>query len=142
MSPSGDFSTAASQRESFSLANMVPQAPELNRGIWEGYESAMRHLAQERGELYVITGPLYEGAQLERVGEVLVPSSVYKVVCDPARREAVAVVCENTDAQLCRTISLAEIEQRSGIDFFPSETISASLVLPPAVPHRASHHHL
>ncbi len=56
MAPSGDMPDAQSQQQTFSLANMVPQTPELNRGVWAGIEMAVRHLAQRRGELYVVTG--------------------------------------------------------------------------------------
>jgi len=53
MTPSGDMPDAEAQQQSFSLANMVPQTPELNRGIWERIESAVRRLARREGELYV-----------------------------------------------------------------------------------------
>ena len=42
LAPSGDMPDDDAQQESFSLANMVPQAPKLNRGIWQGIESAVR----------------------------------------------------------------------------------------------------
>jgi len=31
----------------------------LNRDVWKGMESVVRHLAQRRGELYVVTGPAF-----------------------------------------------------------------------------------
>jgi DNA/RNA endonuclease G (NUC1) len=41
MAPSGDMPSLEAQQESFSLANIAPQTPELNRGIWEGIEAAV-----------------------------------------------------------------------------------------------------
>lgn len=40
MAPSGNMPDAQSQQQTFSLANMVPQAAELNRGVWAGIEMA------------------------------------------------------------------------------------------------------
>src|SRR3954463_12227403 len=57
MAPSGDMPDRDAQQQSFSLANVVPQTPALNRHVWEGIESAVRHLAQRHGELYVVSGP-------------------------------------------------------------------------------------
>ena len=45
MSPNGDMGTPEAQQQSFSLANMIPQAPKLNRVLWEGIESAVRNWA-------------------------------------------------------------------------------------------------
>ena len=65
------------QEQTFSLANMVPQTPELNCGVWEGIERAVRRLAARRGELYVITDPAFQGQQIQidraewRAGAVL-----------------------------------------------------------------------
>ncbi|QJT41223.1 DNA/RNA non-specific endonuclease (plasmid) [Aeromonas media] len=60
LAPAGDFSTLGAQRESFSLANVVPQSSTVNRGIWADIESTVRHLA-EKGTTHVVTGPLYLG---------------------------------------------------------------------------------
>jgi endonuclease G len=57
MTPSGDMPDANAQQQSFSLANVVPQTAALNRNVWEGIESAVRHLADRQGGLYVVTGP-------------------------------------------------------------------------------------
>lgn len=56
VAPSGDMPSFESQQECFTLANMVPQVPAINRSIWEGVESATRKLAKGRGDLYVVTG--------------------------------------------------------------------------------------
>lgn len=85
MTPSGDMPDAQSQQQTFSLANMVPQAAELNRGVWAGIEMAVRHLAQRRGELFIVTGPAFQGQALKTIGSngVLVPSATWKAVYDP-----------------------------------------------------------
>ena len=85
MTPSGDMPDWQAQQQSFSLANMVPQTPELNRGIWAGIETAVRDLATRQGELYVVTGPAFQSEQLQSIGPsgVLVPSATWKAVYSP-----------------------------------------------------------
>ncbi len=121
MAPSGDMPTKQAQYESFSLANIVPQDPNNNEILWEGIEAAVRTLASERGELYVITGPLFEGAQLKRLnGRVLVPTAVFKAVYDPVRHEAGAYIAPNAPGMDYESVSIAALERRLGIDLFPS----------------------
>lgn len=59
--PSEDFNADADWMvESFILSNIVPQVGAgFNQGIWKELEALVRKLAIERGELYVITGPIY-----------------------------------------------------------------------------------
>jgi len=59
--PSADFrSNPDWMVESFILSNVVPQVGMgFNRGIWAELEKVVRNLALERGEVYVITGPVY-----------------------------------------------------------------------------------
>jgi endonuclease G len=121
MAPNGDMPGKAAQFDSFSLANIVPQDPESNRGIWQRIESTVRSLAKMRGELYVITGPLFRGTQLSQIGgRVMVPSHVYKIVLDPNRGKAAAWLVENAPTSNYATLSIAELEAIAGIDFFPS----------------------
>ncbi len=49
MTPSGDMPDPRAQQQSFSLANIVPQAAVLNRGVWAGIETAVRDLAVRQG---------------------------------------------------------------------------------------------
>ena len=131
MAPSGDFDTRPSQAESFSLANMIPQAPRLNRGLWEGIESAVRRLAVRDGAVYVVTGPIFQGDRLSVLrGRVVVPTLVFKAVYDPVQRQAAAYLTRNTDNSGYAVISIAQLTQLSGIDPFPA--------LPDAVKERAS----
>jgi endonuclease G, mitochondrial len=121
MTPSGDMFDQESQYESFSLANMIPQEPSINRGVWERIESGVRRLVKSKGELYLVTGPLFQGSQLQRIGgRVLVPSAVFKAVYDPNRREAGAYVVGNTPGALPRVLSIAELNKLAGLDLFPA----------------------
>ncbi len=138
LAPSGDMPDPEAQQESFTLANMVPQAPKLNRGVWEGIESAVRTLAQRRGELYVVTGPIFKGGELATVGHVVVPTYVFKAVLDPQSRSAAAYVAENTDAAAWTAISIAQLTRLTGINVFPALPPggrAATLRLPERTPH-------
>lgn len=120
MSPAGDMADRNSQYDSFSLANMVPQDPHNNQMLWSGIEEATRKLAAYRGELYVITGPLFEGNAIERLNaRVLVPTHVFKAIYDPAGNAAGAYLAPNRSDAGYEAISIAELEKRSGIRLFP-----------------------
>jgi endonuclease G len=95
MAPNGDMPDRASQHQSFTLANMVPQDAENNRHVWAGIEAVVRKLAQKEGDLYVITGPAFIGGNLQKVGNVLVPSHLYKLVYSPRQRAGAAFFIEN-----------------------------------------------
>jgi endonuclease G len=121
MSPSGDMPSERAQHESFSLANIIPQNPNNNQNLWAGIEERTRELVHRRGELYVITGPMFEGATLARInGRVLVPTHVFKAIYDPVRREAGAWIAPNEPGTAYQTVSIAELEKRININLFPS----------------------
>jgi endonuclease G len=144
MTPSGDMPDAEAQQQSFSLANMVPQTPELNRGVWERIERTVRRMAEREGELYVVTGPVFEGADLQALqGRVLVPTSTYKAVYDPVTGVAGAYVCTNTNEPVCQVVSVAALASLAGIDLFPAlpggfKENAAPLPLPRARRHRSA----
>ena len=142
MTPSGDMPGEQAQQQSFSLANMVPQAAALNRGVWEGIESAVRDLAVQEGELYVVTGPAFAGRRLRSIGPdgLLVPSSTWKAVYDPRTGGAGVYVCHNTTRPTCSTVSVATLVQGVGIDPFPALTPAAKATLTPLPPPNPSHY--
>jgi endonuclease G len=122
MSPNGDMPDRRTQRESFTLANMVPQDGDHNRHIWAPIEGAVRTMAKKEGQLYVITGPAFLGTNLRKVGNVLVPSHLYKVVYSPRQKAAAAWFTENKSNAEIQVIPVAELERIVGIEFLPSLT--------------------
>ena len=120
MAPAADMGTPEAQQESFSLANMIPQAPSLNRGLWEGIEESVRGLAIQDGGAYVVTGPIFSGEKLQSLnGRVLVPTEVWKAVYVPKEGWAGVYLTQNTNDSGWQAISLAELERRAGVDAFP-----------------------
>jgi len=119
MAPAGDMTTPQGMDESFSLANMVPQNSDNNRNLWESIERAMRGYS-ERNELYVVTGPIFQGENLQALkGRVLVPTHIAKAVYDPQRNAAAAYLVPNQEGNAYKVVSLTELQQLSGIDVFP-----------------------
>ena len=119
LAPSGDMPDEEADRESFSLANMAPQVPSVNRGVWAGIEAVVQGDAARRGTLYVVTGTAFAAPELASVGHVLVPTHLWKAVYDPARRQAGAYLVENADGASWRQVGLVALAELTGIEPFP-----------------------
>ncbi len=119
MSPAGNRWNPQAMAESFSLANVVPQNRENNQRLWSHIETAVRKLATQYGEAYVVTGPLFAGAQLQTIGatRVLVPTQIFKVVYVPSQQLAFAIVADNADDNRYDVRSVRDLEAQSGIAF-------------------------
>lgn len=121
MAPAADMPTARAMAQSFSLSNMVPQAPKNNRGPWaRSIEQATRkYVMRAAGDVYVFTGPVYT-APVQTLGpnRVWIPSHLFKLVYDPVANRAWAHWIENTDkARAGKPISYEELVRRTGIAF-------------------------
>lgn len=123
MAPDADMPDDAAQRESCDLANAVPQAPRLNRGVWARIEEKVRRLALFHGEVFVVTGPGFS-ALPSSIGPdgVLVPDWTWKAVFVPSTGEHEAWICSNVRLTLCDEEPLSAVEQRFGVRVFPSRT--------------------
>jgi endonuclease G len=139
MAPSGDMPDRRAQQQSFSLANMVPQNPNNNRNLWEGIEAAVRGLAERDGSVYVVTGPIFAGANLKSLrGRVLVPTGLFKAVYDVPRHEAGAYVVPNAPGNRWQAVSIARLQAMTGIDVFPdlpAQAKDAAMTLPEPTRH-------
>lgn len=126
MAPAGDMPTAQAMAQSFSLANMVPQAPEHNRGVWaKSVEMATRnYVKRAQGDVFIITGPVYVPSISQSpgigAGQVRVPRYLFKLVYDQNKNKAWAYWQENSDAtKASKPISYTELVKRTGIEFLP-----------------------
>lgn len=121
MAPSADMPTQEAQSESFSLANISPQYPDLNRRLWAHIEATARGIALAYGEAYVVTGVAFEGGTLSRIGSrVLVPTAIWKAIYIPSAEAASAWWAANAaPGDIYEVISVDELLRRTGIDAFP-----------------------
>ena len=119
MSPNGDMPNRSAQAESFSLANMVPQVHANNAGVWAGIEGAARQLALDEGEVYVVSGPAFMGIDIQRIGNVLVPTHLWKVLYSPVQKRAGAYVITNDDTRAYSSITVSDLEKMVGVSPLP-----------------------
>lgn len=116
-----DFSQQSMQ-ESFLLSNMSPQLPGFNRVGWRLLEEHVRDLANEYQELYVVTGPIYEGNEASIGDGVVIPSAFYKVILDPYYNDAIAFIVPHRDVSGSELVNFVttidDVEDRTNLDFF------------------------
>lgn len=127
------------QHQTFRMSNMSPQRPNLNRRLWQRLEEVVIDRFVPRfGEVQVITGPVFPASffdnLLNRVGFVEVPDAFYKIVVVPGDtpRGLAFIMPQEVrgDEPLGDyLVTIDEVEERTGLDFFPrlSETAAAAL---------------
>lgn len=134
---------AADLRATFVTSNCIPQAPKLNRGIWQQMEAYRRARAADGFELYVIAGPAgtagrgsrgYETSIGDDSRAVNVPAICWAVWIELHHRTgddvarikidtpAYAVAFRNDEEQpqhwRDRRLTVDELEQLTRFDFF------------------------
>lgn len=125
MAPAADFkSSQLAMNATFRFANAVPQTPESNRGVWKQLEDATRELAIRRGDLYVITGPVFlKSPRVKLKNRVSIPDATYKIIVDPKRQTMTAFVVPNNSliGQSFRIyqVKVREVEKLTGLNFNP-----------------------
>ncbi len=124
MSPNADMPTKASQSDSFSLANMVPQAPKNNQQVWRELEEATRAMVtKQKKDVYVVTGPMFSGKKLKTIGNgVIVPTAVFKAIYIPKHGIIGAYYAPNDNSLKVKVVSVCYLEEQLGINLFPQLT--------------------
>lgn len=123
--PAGDrrFSEQA-YNETFYTSNISPQVNDFNAGVWNRLEMKVRQWAKRYGTVFVFTGGVLESG-LPEIGDedVDVPQYYYKIVAkgDIDKLEVIGFLMaakESTQRLQKFMVTVDEIENRTGIDFF------------------------
>ena len=127
MVPAGDFVWNKELKdETFYYANINPQIPSLNRGIWANLESNIRNRVLKHSEdAFVVTGVSFNPEYKEQIGPngMCVPVAFFKIVYFENRNQMFAFIFDNTIESYFGEIidfqvTVDFIEQITGEDFF------------------------
>lgn len=126
MAPAADMKwSEQAMRESFYTTNICPQNQSLNRGDWNDLEELARDWARKYGEIYIVCGPLVS-EDYNTIGQnkqIAIPDAFYKVFLrqHDTSWTAIGFVMPNQAGNrplMSYMLSIDEIEELSGIDFF------------------------
>lgn len=127
LAPAQDFVwTEKGLDDSYLMSNVSPQHPGLNSGLWKDLEVKVRAWAKKNKRVFVVTGPI-SGKRSKKIGKnkVSIPSHFYKVILDMEAPEvkSIGFVFENkelTGSLFSYAVTVDEVEQLTGLDFFPN----------------------
>ncbi len=128
------------QVETFLMSNICPQAACLNEGPWEAFEKVVADDYAAQREVYVITGPVFADAPERLPAGVEVPAAFYTIVVDPAgpQPEMLAIIMDQAvegEHPLSEFVTtVAEVERRTGLDFFRELPAEIELAAESATP--------
>jgi endonuclease G, mitochondrial len=115
------------QVETFLLSNICPQAPDLNREVWEKLETREKLFADHFDEVWVIDGPIFgdlNGHETPHLASgIAVPEAFYKIMVDEneGRPRVLAVIIPQTVTKdrLPQEFvtSIQEIQKETHLDF-------------------------
>ena len=128
LAPAADMKRSEkAMQESFLMSNMSPQKPKCNRGIWRIIEEQVRDWAKQEKYLFVSTGPVLQDGlkKIGRTTKISVPAYYYKIILKVSEDEdpkAIAFLVKNDGSDedpKTFVVSIDEVEERTGIDFYP-----------------------
>lgn len=114
------------QIETFTMSNVIPQTPSVNRYLWKDLEMRVaRKYGRFFSEIWVITGPVFEGDIQTLESGVPIPTAYYKILVDEYKGElrALAFLVPKDPRDFARIkkclVSIDEVEALTHLDFFP-----------------------
>jgi endonuclease G len=113
------------------LSNMAALPFELRAGSWSRLDQAINELADKIGEVYVISGPIYNGHEKEMIESAVKPSAYFKVISTPESLSAF-IFDRNVrqHVSFCDQVSTLElIEAATGLTFFPQRENAITVTL-------------
>ena len=116
------------QRQTFLMSNISPQSPSLNRDVWRNVEHRIADLwTAKYGEIWVIVGTIPSAGSTETLSgtDIEVPGGFYQIVAaqEGLNVRALAVSFPQSVAwgeyPTRGLVTIDELEQATGLDFFP-----------------------
>lgn len=129
MCPAADMKwSEQAMKESFYMTNICPQNHNNNAGDWKDLEELGRDLAAKYGNIYICCGPIVTDTRttIGSVRQIVVPQAFYKVLLRQkadGQWTAIGFVMPNQAGNkplMTYMLSIDEVEQQTGIDFFPA----------------------
>jgi len=130
LAPMTSFSNTPYWSDVNNLTNMVPMPQPLRLGPWLQLEQRLNELVERKGELHVITGPLFliDRLSVSQVPAATEPAAYYKIVVE--NDGLVVFVLPKDHGQFdsfCdQTVSLDDLQRMVSIDFFPGRRMQPS----------------
>lgn len=126
--PLASFTSTPHWKMTNYLSNITPQKSSLNQGSWVRLENAVRNLVRNTGDVFVVSGPLYEADQEQMVlpgadESHQVPTGYFKIVAKQDGRVSAFLFDQDVSRKYSRCdalVSLEEVETRSGLNIFSS----------------------
>ena len=143
MAPAADMKwSEQAMLESFYFTNICPQQHNFNAKDWERLEEKARQLAQSKGSLYVICGPIITTNEHGTIGpnQVTVPDSFFKAFLykDDKGYHSIAYIMPNRQTGQPSSnyaLTVNDLEKQIGLDLFTNlkksiqESVESQLVL-------------
>lgn len=127
LAPAGDMKwSKQAMKESFYLSNICPQNGNLNSGIWKDLETQVRVLAEQKGSIYVVCGPIVsDRPKTIGANDVAIPDAFFKVLLqnDDNNWYSIAFMFANKNGKKplsTYAMSVEELQTITAIDFFPA----------------------
>lgn len=126
MAPAGDMKWSENAMyQSCLFTNICPQDATLNNGAWESVERQCRSLAKQKGQVYIVCGPLYNGT-IRTIGpnKIRIPDSFFKVILVPDEQSYLCIGFIFPNEQITAAqknnyaFSVDKVEEICGMDFF------------------------
>ena len=88
--------TVEDNKSTFILSNIIPQIPDLNRGLWLNFEKFCNNLAlNQNKELFIFAGAVFHTSNFMN-GKIAIPDSCWKIVVVLEKDEGINDVNVNT----------------------------------------------
>ena len=121
MFPLTDANSDSQAAETMSLANMAPQSPAFNRGLWRETEEYARSLSEKYGRVWVFAGPINSSKGPYIGSGVDVPEAFFKIVAitnGGLKVTALLIPSGATGSFTQHLASVEGVEMVTGMGFF------------------------